>query len=409
MSIGVVGINHSVAPIEIREAVSFTDTQKIEAINILLDRNIDEVVILSTCNRSEIYFKSDNIDEGICIVSKFFDEFFSIKNINKFIIRRKNNEAISHLFNVCTGLDSLVLGEDQVLGQVVDAHEFSMTIGATKKILNKIFREAITTAKEIKNKTKISEKPLSISYIGVKFLKEKIGTFKDKKALIIGYGNMNKLTIKYLQEQKIGKIYLSNRNHRKIKDIEDINIIPIEYKDRYLVLNEVDIVISATSSPHTIIKKEKIPKINKKLYIMDIALPRDIDPSISEFKNIELYDIDNLKEIQSINKEQRKNLSEVAKEIINKKIIDLNLWIDNCMVDMTIGSLNDRCEVIRKDTLNYIFKKIELDNRDKKIIDKMLTSALKRVIREPIINLKNIQDDSKRNEIIKIVENLFEI
>ena len=185
MNIGVVGVNHNLAPINVREAVSFTDTKKIEAINILLDKEIEEVVIISTCNRSEIYINAENIDIKINELSDFYEQYFGVKDINKYLFKKTNLEAIQHLFEVTAGLDSLVLGEDQILGQVRDAHEFCMKLGATKKVFNKLFRDAITTSKEIKTITKISQQPLSISYIGVKLLKEKIGSLEGKNALIL--------------------------------------------------------------------------------------------------------------------------------------------------------------------------------------------------------------------------------
>ena len=206
MNIGVVGVNHNLAPINVREAVSFTDTKKIEAINILLDKEIEEVVIISTCNRSEIYINAENIDIKINELSDFYEQYFGVKDINKYLFKKTNLEAIQHLFEVTAGLDSLVLGEDQILGQVRDAHEFCMKLGATKKVFNKLFRDAITTSKEIKTITKISQQPLSISYIGVKLLKEKIGSLEGKNALIVGLGKMNLLTLNHLEEEKIKNI-----------------------------------------------------------------------------------------------------------------------------------------------------------------------------------------------------------
>ena len=174
MDIAVIGINHNLSPIGIREKVSFTDTKKIEATNILLDKDLREVVILSTCNRSEIYISCEEIEVGIDIVKNFYEEFFQLNEVSLYLFSKKDNEAIEHLFNVTSGLDSLVIGEDQILGQVKGAHELAMKIGSSKKLFNKLFREAITTAKEVKTVTKISQQPLSISYIGIKLLKEKI-------------------------------------------------------------------------------------------------------------------------------------------------------------------------------------------------------------------------------------------
>lgn len=411
MNIGVIGINHNLAPINIRENVSFTDVQKIEAINYFLDRDIDEVVILSTCNRSEIYIQAKNIDEKIKFLEDFYERFFNVADIKEYLFSKKNTSAVEHLFKVASGLDSIVLGEDQILGQVKDAHDFSMQLGSSKKIFNKLFREAINVAKDIKNTTKISHQPLSISYIGVKFIQSKIGKLEGKKALLIGMGKMNKLTIKYLKEEKLDTIYVSNRNHGKIMELESKfkNIIPIRYEDRYKVMNDIDIVISATSSPHMVIRYDEMPKIQKKILMMDIALPRDIDPRINKLENIEIYDIDNLKDIQDKNDNKRKELAKIGRQMISEKIIEFIEWIDSIKIDPTIESLNDKCLEIREDTLDYIYRKTNLDNRDKKIIDKMLTSALKRLIREPIINLKQIKDKGKREEYIKLIEELFEL
>lgn len=413
MNIAVIGINHNLSPISIRERVSFTDTKKIEAINILLDKNIDEIVILSTCNRSEIYISCEDVEKGIEVVKAFYEEFFELREVRNYLFSKKNKEVIEHLFNVASGLDSVVLGEDQILGQVKDAHEFSMKLGATKKLFNRLFRDAITTAKEVKTITKISQQSLSISYIGIKLLKEKMVSLKDKNVLIIGLGKMNLLTIKYLQEENVGTIYISNRSIEKFKEIQSIydNIEYVDYKDRYNFLkdNEIDIVISATSSPHLVIRKEDMPSIKNKIYFMDLALPRDIDYNMKKLDYAEVYCIDDLKYIQHKNDETRVQLSKEAYKIINDKIDEFILWEDISTIDPTIQSLNQKCNEIKEDTLDYISRKINLNQRDKKIIDKMITSALKRVIREPIINLKQVKNKGKREEYIKIIEELFDI
>ena len=413
MNIGVVGVNHNLAPINVREAVSFTDTKKIEAINILLDREIDEIVILSTCNRSEIYISGENIQQKVDEVANFYKDYFGVKDIEQYLFKKTNLEAIQHLFDVTAGLDSLVVGEDQILGQVKDAHEFCMKLGATKKVFNKLFRDAVTTSKEIKTITKISQQPLSISYIGVKLLKEKMGTLEGKNALIVGLGKMNLLTLNHLEEENVKNIYIANRNIEKTKEIENKfdNIIPIEYSDRHKIIQEksIDIVISATSSPHLVIKYDDMPKLDKKIYIMDIALPRDIDTKLKELNYVGLYDIDDLKEIHDKNDIKRNELAQKAQEIIKIKIDEFTEWLDLTFIDPTIQSLNSKCIEIKEDTLEYIFRKIDLNQREQKIIDKMLGSALKRVIREPIINLKQVKNKGQREEYIKVIEDLFEI
>lgn len=411
MNFAVVGVNHNDTPIHIRENVSFTDTQKIEGINFLLDNGISEVVVLSTCNRSEIYIYSDNILKKIEIVKDFYEDFFNVDNIKEYLFCKTGQDAIEHVFRVSAGLDSIVLGEDQILGQVKDAHEFSKQLGASKKVFNKLFREAITASKDIKTTTKISHQPISISYIGIKCLKDRLGSLEGKNALVIGIGKMSKLAMKHLEEEKLNSIYVTNRSYEKLQDIQDEykNLIPIKYEERYSVLEKVDVVISATASPHTVIKKENMPNLSNTLIMMDIALPRDIDKNIDTLENIEVYDIDDLKKISDENDKKRRELACTGELLIDEKIDEFNDWLETIKIDPTIQSLNDKCTDIREDTLDYIYRKLDLNCKEKKIIDKMLTSALKRLIREPILNLKQIKDSGKQEEYIKIVEELFDL
>ncbi|MCR1851079.1 glutamyl-tRNA reductase [Paeniclostridium sordellii] len=411
MNFAVVGVNHNDTPIHIRENVSFTDTQKIEGINFLLDNGISEVVVLSTCNRSEIYIYSDDILKKIEIVKDFYEDFFNVDNIKEYLFCKTGQDAIEHVFRVAAGLDSIVLGEDQILGQVKDAHEFSKQLGASKKVFNKLFREAITASKDIKTTTKISHQPISISYIGIKCLKDRLDSLEGKNALVIGIGKMSKLAMKHLEEEKLNSIYVTNRSYEKLQDIQDEykNLIPIKYEERYSVLEKVDVVISATASPHTVIKKENMPNLSNTLIMMDIALPRDIDKNIDTLENIEVYDIDDLKKISDENDKKRRELACTGELLIDEKIDEFNDWLETIKIDPTIQSLNDKCTDIREDTLDYIYRKLDLNCKEKKIIDKMLTSALKRLIREPILNLKQIKDSGKQEEYIKIVEELFDL
>lgn len=410
MEIAVVGVNHNTTPIEVREKVSFTETKKIEGINYLLDGRINEAVILSTCNRSEIYICSKKINEGIKDVEKFYKEFFHINNIHDYLFVKKGKEAINHVYMVASGMDSVVLGEDQILGQVRDALDFSMEVGGSKKILNKLFREAITAAKDIKCRLKISEIPLSTSYIGIKLLKEQLKSLNGKKALIVGAGKISSLSLKYLKEEGLEEIYITNRTHGKLKDLcfEFPELKAIKYEDRYSVLKHVDIVITATSAPHIIFTKKDMEDIKKELYIMDLALPRDVEQKVEEIKNIHLYDIDDLKKTSEENLIRREELAEEALEIIKEDVEEFMEWLEKVKVDPVIKSLNDRCSEIQQDTLDYINRKLDLDCREQKIIEKMLGSALKRVIREPIKNLKDIKETEHMDTYIDMVNKLFD-
>lgn len=409
MEFAVIGLNHHTAPAQIREKAAFTDMEKLNIISYLLDKGIDEVVVLSTCNRSEIYIAGNS--DKIYIVKNYYNKILDIEDSDKFIYIKMSEEAIYHLYYVAAGLDSIVIGEDQILGQVKEAHLLAMSLGSSKKLLNKIFREAVSTAKNIKSELKISERPLSVSYIGVKFLKEKLNSLEGKKVFIVGLGKMGRLALTYVLEEKVDKVYVAYRNRQKILDLleEYPEIEAVNYKDRYKILKNVDILITATSSPHLIIRANEMEELNKELYIIDMAIPRDVDIEVGKIEKVHLFNIDDLKAISESNEKMREELSEKAKEMIKSDVEDLKVWFNHLSVEPVIKSLKEKCDIIQQDTLDYLFRKLDLDNRDKKIIEKMLNSALKRLIREPILRRKNIEDNTKRKQYSKVLEELFQI
>jgi glutamyl-tRNA reductase len=209
----------------------------------------------------------------------------------------------------------------------------------------------------------------------------------------------------------VGKIYMANRNHQKVVDIskEFPQVIPVDYKDRYEVLKDTDVLITATSSPHTLIKSENLGERERELFIMDLAIPRDVDLNVGDISNVHLYNVDDLKTISAFNERTREELAEAAKDIIKSDVEDFINWLSTSKVDPVIKSLKEKCEIIEADTLAYISRRIELDKRDAKIIEKMLESALKRLLREPILKLKAIEDNSKRELYIDVLEDLFDI
>lgn len=413
MKIAVIGINHHKSLIEIREKFSFTESMKIEASNLILDKSSKEVIIISTCNRSEIYVASENIDKSIEEVKSFYEEYFKFPNAEDYIFVKKNRDAVVHLYMVSGGLDSMVLGEDQIIGQVREAMTFAMDLGFSKKVLNRLFMDAISEGKKIRSNLKISEIPLSTSYIGIKILKEEIGSLKGKKALIIGAGKMSSLAIRYLLEEEMEEIYISNRTHGRVKELfkefDGFNqLIAVEYSQRYEILKDVDVLITATGAPHTVIAYEDLKKTDKNLYILDLALPRDVESKVGEEENIVLYHNDDLQKLSEDNLSKRIDLSEEATEMIDEDVDKYMDWISSIKADPLIESLNKRCSSIKRDTMDYIDRKTNLNKRDKKIIDKMIMSALKQLTREPIKALKQV-DEKDLEEYIKVTKKIFNV
>lgn len=411
MEIAVIGVNHNIASIEIREKLSFTQSKKEEACNHLKDQGIQEVVILSTCNRSEIYIATEDMDQGIDVVKGFLKEYSGVKDIVDYLVIKRNQEAVYHLFKVTSGLESLVLGEDQILGQVIKAHEFAMDKSYSGKLFNKLFRESITRAKHIKNTYKISENPTSVSYTGLKLLKGQMGSLKGKKALVIGAGNMGKLSLSYLLEEDLQRVFITNRSHDRFnilkKDLkfgEDVTFVA--YEDRYKVIEDVDLVISATASPHTILKKKYMPQFKKRLYILDLAIPRDVEAEIEDMENICLYDIDTLKKVIDENIKHRHHLIKPIMEVIDQGVEDFYRWKRVAPLDAIIAQKSLEHESIKESAMDYISRKTELSDKDRVHVEKMLNSSLKKTLK-PIIQLKKIEDTKKLEEYITMLDDIL--
>ena len=410
MDIAVIGLSHITAPVEIREKVSFTDSKKIEITDELLEKASKELVIVSTCNRCEIYIAAKNIENAIEDVYTLLSSILG-EEARCFLYTKRGQKAVKHLFEVAAGLKSIVIGEDQILGQVKDAHAFAMEIGASGKVLNKLFREAVTCGKLIRSELKISEYPLSISYIGIKFLKERLGSLKEKKILVLGAGKMSQLALKYLALEEPAIIYIGNRTFCKASELS-YNLeqaIPIGFDKRYDVLNEVDVVITSTSSPHLILNKEQMPKLNKHLTILDLAMPRDVDSLIGILDYVDLYDVDDLQDISDRNTAKREALAMEATRITKSYVEDFMVWLKMIKIDPTIQSLNEKCEEIHRDSMHYIENKLELTPREHKIIDKMIMPSLKRLIREPVKALKEVENMDKQEAYVKMLHELFEL
>jgi glutamyl-tRNA reductase len=397
MHVGVISINHEKAPVEIREKVAFTDKLKIEAMDQLLDLSIDETMVVSTCNRSEVYVSTVHIDEALKKAKNFLSQFFEI-DLEPYIMVKKEEEAIRHIYRVAAGLDSLVIGEDQILGQVKEALEFSMEIGSSKKILNKVVREAITFSKKMKETYRISEHPLSLGYIGVKFMKEQVKDLKARNILIVGTGEMGSLVLKYLIDEGAQHIFISNRSESRCK-IDEMDklydhqaIQWVKYEERYKVIQEMDVVFCATSSPHTIFKKEIFQESQKEQWFLDMAIPRDIDERIGTLEFVNLYNIDDLKHISEQNWATREQIASMMNEHIEKEIVQLNEWIHNTKLDPIIESLQELSEEVAQDTLDMIHKKMTLNHRETEYLNKLIRASLKRMVRTPIQALKSLKE-----------------
>lgn len=410
MQFGVCGINYKKADLDVRDKVSFTDSKKHDFFVMARQQGISQCMVLSTCNRSEVYFCYET-DQQYDIMVQLYENMFGIDALGDYMVGIKGEEAIEYLFRVTAGLESLVLGEDQILGQVKEALDFSRTMGYDGKELNKIVRDAITCAKEIKTSYKISEKPLSVSYIGICQVNECVG-IHGKQVLLIGSGKMSALALKYLCELGAGKIVICSRTmshaRQMCKGTAQVGIEVVPFEQRYEFMGMCDIVISATSSPHRIIRRECFEPVREMVFL-DLATPRDIDVAFAEHSLVRLINIDTLQRISEENRKERAALIRESSGMMKDALEETGKWLLQSRVDDTIQSLQERCQEIVDDSFTYLERKMELSSRERKLLKKVLHASLQRILREPIQELKQLDSVEKQDEYKKIVNELFRI
>ena len=346
MSINILGLNHKTAPINIREKVVFNR----EEVPLTLKRlknieGVNEVVLLSTCNRTEIYTENDNDNEKV--ISWFNSNQTSVKDYLPYTYTYSNEDAIKHLFHVASGMDSMVIGETEILGQVKDAYKLANENKSINSSLKRLFEFAFSVAKEVRTNTEIGSNPITFMFTSITLIKKIFTSIQELKALIIGSGDMISLAIKYLQSNKINQITLTSRNSEKGKNLADENNCRFNrLQDIGSIIADHDIIITSTSSSLPIIGKGMIEsslrkRANRPIAIIDLGVPRDVESEIKEIDGIFLYTIDDLGKVIENNYKIRRQALTQAEKIIGYKIIEFKNWLTNKKSDVLIKSYRE--------------------------------------------------------------------
>lgn len=336
MNLIVVGTNHKYSPIELRERISFPKKRLNDALLFLREQvNFSGQVILSTCNRVEIYASSKFAHFGISCIEDFFSIYHEInkERLTPYLYRYINEEAINHLFRVSCGLDSQVLGETQILGQLNFFYKETKRFGFTDRLIDTVFNKTIEIGKLVRVQTKVSSGNISIGSVAINLIKREFAEFTEKKLLLIGAGETSELVSRYLLKENINTLFVTNRTHKKAKKIaKSIGAKPLRFDRLKEILKSVDIVISATASPHVILRKEDLVNINKPLLILDLAVPRDIDPGVREIKGVRLFDLDDLNSVIEENISKRKIEAKKVSDIIDREVN--RLWKESIGLEL---------------------------------------------------------------------------
>ena len=416
-----IGTSHHVAPIEFRERLAFSEEQLIESLQHLLESDqVQEAVILSTCNRVEVYAVANSVRNADA-AAKMLVEFLArsrqigVESLKKWCYLHHNLETIQHLFRVTASLDSMVVGESQILGQVKTAYDLSRASGGAGTVLNRLFTKAFSVGKRIRSETTITTGAVSISYAAVELAKKIFNTLEGKTVAIIGAGEMSELTAKHLVANGVANVLVANRTYeRAAKIAEKFNGTPLAYDSDLNFLIDADIVISSTNAPDYLIKRQPLAAIMRKrrhryMFLIDIAVPRDIDPDVSKIDYAFLYNIDDLEAVVVSNLKDRQQEAGQAEQIVTEEAKQFYNQLQTFQVNPTIKALHQQFRQIADTELQACFYKSTLSDQQEAAVTSMTQAIVKKLLHHPMENLRCAVNDGNADhaQYVQALQELF--
>lgn len=422
MFIVLVGLNHKTAPVEVRERLALTGGALEQALHNLKETaGIEGCVILSTCNRFEIYCAVREVEQGVRSVKDLVRGWLAFSEeglgeIDRYLYCPTCHDAINHLFRVAAGLDSMVIGESQILGQVREAYEAALGQGVTNGVINTLFQQAITVGKRVRTETAIDRHAVSISYAAVELAKQVLGPLEGHSVLIIGAGETGELTARHLVANGISSVLVSNRSYPRAVELAcEFGGRAERFEQLEETLRYADIVISCTAACHYVLHKEQVQRamevrIERPLLIIDIAVPRDVDPEVGGLKEVHLFDIDDLQNVVDANFQERKLEAIKAERIVREELAEFNNWLNTLFVVPTIVALKEKAESIKKAELTRAFNRLgTVTAREEKVITSLANSIVNQLLHDPIIELKASACNQQGHLVTEILQNLFRL
>lgn len=417
MHIIATSLNYKHTPVEIRERFALSEDQLEPALlQLRHTKSILECVILSTCNRTEIYVVADQLHTGRHFTKKFIAQWFQMEReqFEDYLEIKENDAAIEHLFAVAAGLDSMVLGETQILGQVRDAFLSAQEIGTTGTIFNELFKQVITLAKKAHSETDIGKNAVSVSYAAVELVKKVYGELKSKTALIIGAGKMSQLTVKHLQASGVTDVLVLNRTLERAEELAaHCAGQAYDFSALDLCLEKTDIVISSTGSSKYVLTKSHVEDVMKRragrpIFFIDIAVPRDLDPEINGVENAYLYDIDDLNGIVQANVAEREKEAEKIRGMIALAMDEFKGWVQTLGVVPLITALRSKALAVQAATMQSIQNKCpDLTERELKVLRQHTKSIVNQLLRDPILRIKEMAAERDADKALDMFVNIF--
>ncbi len=421
MKLIIVGLNHRTAPVGVRERVSFSKDAMGDSLQRLVnDFGLNEGVILSTCNRVEVLALShdQDMDRGVLQVKRFLADSSAIplETLDEHLYAYRGAEAVRHLFRVGAGLDSMVLGEPQILGQVKDSYAHAVEHDSAGVIVNKLYHKAFSVAKRIRTETKIGEAAVSISFAAVELAKKIFGALEGKTVMLLGAGEMAELAAKHLLRAGIREIMVANRTYeRAVEFVKEFGGTAIMFREFPHHLKNVDIVIASTGAKSFIIREEQVREVlrerkHRPMFFIDISVPRNVDPLVNNIDNTYVYDIDDLQGVVASNLKERSKEADEAERIIEEEIDKFYRWIKSLDVVPTIIALRNYCDSIRKAELERALRAMNgLGPKDKKALDAMTKAIVNKILHGPVSKLKKDADKIEGDTYIDTMRKLFDL
>ena len=415
MQLALVGLSHKTAPVEIRERLAFSNDALRSALTSLVDRRaVNEALILSTCNRVEVVAESP--DDRL--IRDFICEFHQISHdsVSTHLYSYRNVEAIRHVFRVTASLDSMVIGEPQILGQVKEAFRIAMDAGTVGMHLSALMNRAFAVAKKVRSETGISQSAVSVSYAAVELARKIFGDLSGKTVMIIGASKMGELAAKHLRRAGASSVLVTNRTFERAVELAKVfegAAVPFEHFTDHMT--GADIVITSTGAPHFIIGRNLAEQVihrrkNKPIFFIDIAVPRDIDPAVNQIDNAFLYDIDDLQQVIDANLKERFKEAMRAEQIVDDEVEAFCLKMQTRDVVPTIVQLRDSLEKVRRDEIERNRRHLkDLSPEQQAAVDQITKSIVNKILHPPIEQLKQMAHDPQGADLAEIIRKIFNV
>jgi glutamyl-tRNA reductase len=411
--ISLIGVNHKSTPLEVREKIALTGGYE-EALSRLRNEQALEFYLLSTCNRVELLWVTEDTVESTPNMQRFlFGEAVVPEKWDDYSYVYRNHEAVHHLFKVAASLDSMVVGEAQILGQIKEAYRYASQFGCTGPLLNKLLHKSFSVAKRVRSETGIGSAAVSISSAAVELARKIFGNLDDKKVLLIGAGEMAELAAEHLLGQGVKGITVANRTLSRAVDLaKRFNGSACSLEELAEQIETVDIIVSSTGSSDLIISSEDVRPLmrirrNRPLFFIDIAVPRDLDPELNEIDNVFLYDIDDLSQVVEMNRSEREKEAVKATRIVEEETLKFSKWQEGLTITPTISALRAKADEICTSEVSKTLARMDLSDSDRQKVEKLAQAITAKMLHNPLRFLKSESCRKGEDSKIDMVRTVF--